>query len=75
MVLYFAVVGSNNGDCFPSMAKIKLEDGTLITMFQLQIGDNVQTGINFFVTKSENTSINKNNSFSFFFNSVFHELC
>ena len=55
MVLYFAVVGSNNGDCFPSMAKIKLEDGTLITMSQLQIGDNVQTGINFFVTKSENT--------------------
>ena len=30
--------------CFPSMAKIKLENGVSITMSELQVGDQVQTG-------------------------------
>ena len=34
----------NNGGCFPSESKVKLEDGKLTTMSKLQIGDKVQTG-------------------------------
>ena len=31
--------------CFPSMAKVKLENGMSVTMSELQIGSRVQTGI------------------------------
>ena len=31
--------------CFPSMAKVKVETGKLVTMSELQIGDRVQTGM------------------------------
>ena len=31
--------------CFPSAANIKLENGTSVTMFELTVGDKVQTGI------------------------------
>ena len=38
-------------ECFPSTAKINLENGNVITMSELQIGDRVKTGrkINFFI--------------------------
>ena len=35
---------SRGRGCFRSMAKIKLENGHLVTMSELQIGDRVQTG-------------------------------
>ena len=31
--------------CFPSMAKLKLENGNLVTMSELQLGNKVQIGI------------------------------
>ena len=31
--------------CFPSIAKVKLQNGKSITMSELQIGDQVQTGV------------------------------
>ena len=31
--------------CFPSISKVKLESGKIVTMSELQIGDNVQTGL------------------------------
>ena len=30
--------------CFPSLAKVKLENGKSLAMSELQIGDKVQTG-------------------------------
>ena len=30
--------------CFPSVAKVKVENGKLLAMSELQIGDKVQTG-------------------------------
>ena len=32
------------GSCFPSTASISLENGELVTMSQLQLGNQVQTG-------------------------------
>ena len=34
-----------NLGCFPSEAKVRLENGDSVTMSELQIGDKVQTGI------------------------------
>ena len=34
-----------NLGCFPSDAKVRLENGDSVTMSELQIGDKVQTGI------------------------------
>ena len=34
-----------NAECFPSAAKVQLENGKIVTMSQLRIGDRVQTGI------------------------------
>ena len=31
--------------CFPSTARVSYENGKSVTMFELQIGDRVQTGI------------------------------
>ena len=36
---------SDQGACFPSMAKVKLENGKTVTMSELQTGDRVQTGM------------------------------
>ena len=36
--------GSDIGSCFPSSATVSLENGKSVTMSQLQIGDQVQTG-------------------------------
>ena len=33
--------------CFPSMAKVMLENGKSVIMSELQIGDKVKTGIKF----------------------------
>ena len=44
MNIYFAEKKS----CFPSNANVKLENGKSITMSELQIGDQIQTGISFF---------------------------
>ena len=33
-------------NCFPLMAKVKTENGRSVKMSELQIGDNVQTGMN-----------------------------
>ena len=33
-----------NRACFPSVAKVKVENGKSVTMSELQIGDRVQTG-------------------------------
>ena len=32
-------------ECFPSAAKVKLENGNFVTMAELQIGDKIQTGM------------------------------
>ena len=32
--------------CFPSVAKVMLENGTSVRMSELQAGDKVQTGMN-----------------------------
>ena len=34
-------------DCFPSAGKVKLENGKVVQMSELQVGDKVQTGNNF----------------------------
>ena len=36
-----------NCACFPSMAKVQLQNGKTVTMSELQIGNQVQTGIYF----------------------------
>ena len=35
----------SNGQCFPSMAKVKIENGKSIQMSKLQIGNRVQAGM------------------------------
>ena len=39
--VYFHFVGKS---CFPSQTKIRLENGEIVTMSELQEGDKVQTG-------------------------------
>ena len=34
----------SGGGCFPSSAKVKLQNGKSVTMAELQVGDKVQTG-------------------------------
>ena len=37
---------SSSGDgCFPTVAKVKIENGDTVVMSQLEIGDQVQIGI------------------------------
>ena len=43
MVFFHFVVQRDNG-CFPSKSKVKLENGDIVTMSELQKGDKVQTG-------------------------------
>ena len=33
-----------SSSCFPSMAKVKFENGNSVMMSELQIGDKIQTG-------------------------------
>ena len=33
--------------CFPSIARVNLENGKVVTMSELKTGDRVQTGINY----------------------------
>ena len=40
---------SGGGGCFPSVARVQLEHGKSILMSELQTGDRVQTGRDFFV--------------------------
>ena len=35
--------------CFPSTSKVKLGNGKVVTMSELQLGDQVQTGNGFFI--------------------------
>ena len=42
-----AAPSGGGGGCFPSSGKIMLENGTMVTMSDLQIGYKVQTGMNF----------------------------
>ena len=34
----------NRGGCFPSTARVKLDNGESVRMSELQVGDKVQTG-------------------------------
>ena len=44
---------SDSGEgCFPSFAKVNLENGKSVTMSELQVGDRVQTGIDVWYTPS-----------------------
>ena len=36
---------SSSSSCFPSEAKVQIENGKSVVMSELQIGDRVQTGI------------------------------
>ena len=33
------------GACFPSIVKLRLEDGKYVAMSELQVGDRIQTGL------------------------------
>ena len=44
MTFVFYPLPSDKGGCFPSMAKVNLENGKTVTMSELQIGDHVQAG-------------------------------
>ena len=35
----------HKGTCFPSTAKLRLQDGRSVAMSELQVGDRVQTGL------------------------------
>ena len=48
----FPTTSSEGGGCFPSLAEVKLKNGKSVTMSELQIGDQVQTGMKS-VTMSE----------------------
>ena len=37
---------SSSSGCFPSLVKVNLENGNSKAMFELQVGDRVQTGSN-----------------------------
>ena len=41
-IIYFYLLGSEY--CFSSKTKLKLENGKIVTMSELQEGDKVQTG-------------------------------
>ena len=42
--------------CFPSVARVRLHNGKVVTMSELQIGDQVQTGITVVREKLEKLS-------------------
>ena len=39
--------------CFPAIATVQLENGNLVTMSELQIGDRVKTGKHSFLFKTK----------------------
>ena len=38
--------GGGRGPCFPSFAKVKIENGNSVRMSDLKLGERVQTGTN-----------------------------
>ena len=46
--------------CFPSMAKVNVENGESVTMSELQIGDKVKTGTNMFTLDLQVADIIRN---------------
>ena len=49
--IMFLLTDSSNGGggCFPAISTVQLENGNLVTMSELQIGDRVKTGKTSFV--------------------------
>ena len=40
-----SLLTDSGSKCFPSLVRVKLQDGRLVKMSELQIGDQVQTGM------------------------------
>ena len=40
----FSLPDSGGGGCFPSTARVELQNGKMVKMFELQIDDQVKTG-------------------------------
>ena len=43
-LVFYPLSSEKKKGCFPSMAKVNLENGGRVTMSELQIGDHVQAG-------------------------------